>query len=156
MVKIRGAVESFQAITQTMVTINLNSGNERQVVRLTIGEPWVVSKGDNIVVVGDFDRKSGVFIAYGYDNLSKQVRFYPEYTTGVKAIACFWYLITGFFVLGTGFLLCANLFDSRGPDYLMSLIIVVPFALSCFAFWSGFKRFKKIKDIFCECKNTEL
>ncbi|WPC75905.1 hypothetical protein [Vibrio porteresiae] len=156
MIKISGSVESFQAITKTMVTINLNMGTERQIVRLTVGEPWVVSNGDHIDVIGEYDKKSGVFSAYGYDNLSKRVRFFPEYSSGVKVIAFFWYLITGFFILGTGFLLSVNLFDSRGPDYLMCLIVVIPFSISCFAFWLGYKRFNKIKNIFKECRAMEI
>lgn len=156
MVKISGSVESFQAITKTMVTIHLKMGTKRQVVRLTVGEPWVVSNGDNIAVIGEYDKKSGVFSAYGYDNLSKRVRFLPEYSTGVKAIAFFWYLITGFFVLGTGFLLSVNLFDSRGPNYLTCLIVVMPFSISCIAFWSGYKRFNKIKNIFKECRTMDV
>lgn len=146
MEKISGVVSHLQAISRTEVAIELNSEKQNKVVRLVVGEPWVISQGDSLELSGEADLKSGVFVAYAYTNQTKGVRFYPEYTIGMRAVAAFWYLLSGFFVVGTASLLYINLFDSR-PRYLTAAIVFLPFLFSCFLLLLGYKRFAKLKRI---------
>lgn len=146
MEKISGVVSNLQPISRTEVTIELSSDKQLKVVRLLVAEAWVISRGDSLELSGEADLKSGIFVAYGYTNQTKCVRFYPEYTLGMRAMAAFWYLLSGFFVVGTASLLYINLFDSR-PRYLSAAIVFIPFLFSCSFLLLGYKRFAKLKRI---------
>lgn len=66
-----GEVSSFRPISKRTVQIHLKDDNTA--IELTTSEPWVLVRGDKIAVSGEFDRKSGKFIAYAYNNVSKSV-----------------------------------------------------------------------------------
>ncbi len=86
MEKITGVVSNLQPISRTEVNIEFNSDKANKVIRLLVGEPWVISQGDLLELSGELDLKSGILIAYGYTNNTRNVRFYPEYSTGIRAM----------------------------------------------------------------------
>lgn len=69
--KIEGTVRSYNAITKTNVQFEFREIN--RVIELTLSEPWVMRRGDHIVVVGELDETTGKFIAYAYRNHSKMI-----------------------------------------------------------------------------------
>jgi hypothetical protein len=44
-----------------------------KVIELTVSEPWVINKGDQVSVAGETDGETGKFIGYAYQNKSKGV-----------------------------------------------------------------------------------
>ena len=69
--KLEGTVASYKAISTNCVQLKLDG--IRPVIELTISEPWVINKGDVIVVAGEDDEETGKFIGYAYINVSEGV-----------------------------------------------------------------------------------
>lgn len=82
-----GEVSSFRPISKRTVQIHLKDDNTA--IELTTYEPWVLVQGDKIAVSGEFDRKSGKFIAYAYNNVSKSVVGKYEVPVGGGIFALF-------------------------------------------------------------------
>ena len=81
MEKLSGKIKSYTAITQNNVQIELNGLN--QIIEITTDEPWVINKGDNIVVAGENNKNTGKFRALAYKNITKKVvGFYKTSVTG--------------------------------------------------------------------------
>tara|TARA_R110000850_G_scaffold204695_3_gene330888 strand:- start:50 stop:520 length:471 start_codon:yes stop_codon:yes gene_type:complete len=74
--KIEGKISSFRSIHNRRVILEIDSASK--VVDLTTEEPWVVRRGDQIVVAGLNDNYSGKFFAFGYINQTKKVKDFGE------------------------------------------------------------------------------
>ncbi len=95
--KLEGTVASYNAVSTYSVQFELDG--VRKVVELTVSEPWVIHRGDEIVVAGEEDEKTGKFIGYAYKNVTRGV--FGKYNPGV---------VGGYlFVIG-GLLLCWAIF----------------------------------------------
>ncbi len=69
--RLEGKVELYRSISKHSVQIELHGISK--VIELTVSEPWVLKRNDQIVVVGETDPKSGKFVGYAYKNLSKGI-----------------------------------------------------------------------------------
>lgn len=80
--KLEGTVTSFKAVTTQRVQFELKG--VRKVIELTVSEPWVINRDDEIVVAGEEDEKTGKFIGYAYRNVTKGVfgKFDPGVVDG--------------------------------------------------------------------------
>jgi hypothetical protein len=71
MEKLSGKVKSYKAISQTQVQVEFNGLNK--IIEISVDDPWVINKGDNIVVAGENDKNTGKFEALAYKNITKNV-----------------------------------------------------------------------------------
>jgi hypothetical protein len=69
--RLEGRITSYRSITKHSVQFEL-SGCPK-VIELTVSEPWVINKGDQVSVAGETDGETGKFIGYAYQNKSKGV-----------------------------------------------------------------------------------
>ncbi|WP_084461409.1 hypothetical protein [Curvibacter gracilis] len=68
---IEGNVKSYKAIKRNHVQFELRNVN--RIIELSISEPWVINRGDDVAVVGELDDETGKFIGYAYRNRTKNV-----------------------------------------------------------------------------------
>jgi len=69
--RIEGRVAVYRSITKTKVQFELQGVNK--IIELTVSEPWVINRGDNVVVAGEIDEATGKFVGYAYRNTTKGV-----------------------------------------------------------------------------------
>lgn len=69
--KFEGKIHSFKSITKRNVQFELQGINK--IIELTVSEPWVINRGDQVSVAGQEDNKTGKFIGYAYKNHTKGV-----------------------------------------------------------------------------------
>ena len=68
---LEGNVRSYKAIKRNHVQFELRNVN--RVIELSISEPWVINRGDDVAVVGELDEKTDKFLGYAYRNRTKNV-----------------------------------------------------------------------------------
>lgn len=66
----RGKVATYRAVSKSEVQIQLE--REAALIEL-VTDAWVIERGDEIVVAGKADRRTGKFVAYAYNNRTKGV-----------------------------------------------------------------------------------
>ena len=69
--KIEGIVQTYRAIDVRSVQIEIQGANK--VIDLNLAQPWLLRKGDYVVVVGEDDEHSEKFNGYAYRNDTKQI-----------------------------------------------------------------------------------
>ena len=97
MLKLDGKVVSYKAVSARRVQFEL--AGVQKVIELTVSEPWVINKGDEIVIAGEDDEKTGKFIGYAYRNVTKGVL--GKYDPGV---------VGGYVFVVAGLLFCWAIF----------------------------------------------
>lgn len=88
---ISGAVEHHRSISKHKVQIQFK--DIPRVIELEVGEPWVISDGNIVVVSGEENKTNGKYMAYAYKNLSNGV---------IGHYHASWILGTVFVVAGIG------------------------------------------------------
>jgi hypothetical protein len=89
--KLEGIVASYKEVSTRRVQFELEG--VRKVIELTVSEPWVINRGDEIVVAGEEDEKTGKFIGYAYKNVTRGV--FGKYDPGV--VGGYVFVIAGLF-----------------------------------------------------------
>lgn len=69
--KIEGKVASYKAYDVKHVEFRLQGSDK--VIDMHLDSPWVLRDGDNVVVTGEDDGRSGRFNGYAYRNASRGV-----------------------------------------------------------------------------------
>lgn len=69
--QLQGRVANYRPITRTKVQFELTDGN--RVIEMHLNEAWVINRGDQVIVAGELDPKSGKFQAYAYKNFTRSV-----------------------------------------------------------------------------------
>lgn len=84
--KLIGKVVRYKSITKRSVQLELTGS--KHIIELTISDPWVIDRNDEVIVVGEKDPKTGKFIGYAYKNESKGVfgKFDARVGTGIVFI----------------------------------------------------------------------
>ncbi|WP_350304574.1 hypothetical protein [Photorhabdus viridis] len=95
--KLEGKIASFRAVSKRKVQLELQ-GIEK-FIELTVSDPWVINRGDSVVVAGEEDVKTGKFIGYAYRNKTKGIS--GKYDAGV--ITGYIFVIAGLFFFWTIF-----------------------------------------------------
>ena len=121
--KLEGKIASFKAITKWSVQFELQGVN--RIIELTVSEPWVVNRGDTVLVAGEEDSISGKFIAYAYRNKTKNV-FGMYDASGYFG---YWF--------GTVFIVGALLFAWA----IFPLFIHLPMGIKCIKYTTAAKNF---------------
>lgn len=89
--KLEGKIISYKAVTKRKVQLELQGMNK--VIELTISEPWVINRGDHVVVAGEEDKETGKFVGYAYRNHTKGV--FGKFDPGVAG--GYFFVIMGLF-----------------------------------------------------------
>jgi hypothetical protein len=87
-----GTVEWYQPISRHKVLIQIQ--DVARIIELEVSEPWIICRGDSIVVSGEDNKSNGKYMAYAYKNMSKGV---------IGSYGSEWILGTVFLLLGIGF-----------------------------------------------------
>ena len=74
-----GKVKSYQAVSKRTVQVELEGVNK--LIEITTFDPWVIRRGDDLIVAGEVDGKSGKFIGYAYKNRTRGVSGCYEVST---------------------------------------------------------------------------
>ncbi|MDH3387076.1 MAG: hypothetical protein OEN02_04150 [Gammaproteobacteria bacterium] len=69
--KIEGRVRTYRPINVRNVQFEIQGSNK--VIDLYLDQPWVLRDGDQVVVAGEDDGRSGKFNGYAYRNDSREV-----------------------------------------------------------------------------------
>ncbi len=69
--KLEGKVSSFRSVSKWRVQFELQDINK--IIELTVSDPWVINRGDTIIVSGEEDVTTGKFIGYAYRNKTKGI-----------------------------------------------------------------------------------
>lgn len=109
---LEGNVRSYKAIKRNHVQFELRNVN--RVIELSISEPWVINRGDDVAVVGELDEKTGKFIGYAYRNRTKGVfgrvngSIVIGYLFVIASLLFFWAIFPLFLHLRIGLALISN------------------------------------------------
>ncbi|MFM2481829.1 hypothetical protein [Celerinatantimonas sp. YJH-8] len=104
--QLQGRVANYNPVTKTNVQLELVG--ECRVIELQLSDAWVINRGDQVIVAGEVDPKSGRFSAYAYKNQTRGVfgKLGASAATGgifvIASILFFWAIFPLMFHLPAG------------------------------------------------------